>query len=264
MTCGRTCVATDVGGVTEARRRHRPGGAAAQPGADGAGLPHPAAGRPTCGAALGAAARTRALEHFTVDGAISAFDEIYSFLGAAPARCRSPHPVADAGDPHPATCCPGRPRDDRENCRALRRPGPRVLPVHTGRELARPPAEDATPRNVDGALRAVHRGVRVRGRPAGDLQCPRVRRPEATRRCGNVTACSDVFALAEEMYRRVPAAARRAGAAAPIRGRAASAGRRCTACCTGCPPSASPLPPGCWSALACSASWSWRCSPPGR
>ena len=31
---------------------------------------------------LGAAARVRALEYFTVDGAINTFDEIYSFLGS--------------------------------------------------------------------------------------------------------------------------------------------------------------------------------------
>jgi polysaccharide biosynthesis protein PelF len=31
---------------------------------------------------LGAAARMRALEYFTVDRAISAFDEIYTFVGA--------------------------------------------------------------------------------------------------------------------------------------------------------------------------------------
>jgi len=47
---------------------------------------------------LGAAARTRALNNFTVDGAISAFDEIYSRVGAA-----LPRPTAaitlTTGDP---------------------------------------------------------------------------------------------------------------------------------------------------------------------
>ncbi len=81
MTCGRACVATDVGGVTEAlgdtglivaprspqqlaqacltllrdgRMRHR----------------------------LSSAARARAPEYFTVDETINTFDEIYHFLGS--------------------------------------------------------------------------------------------------------------------------------------------------------------------------------------
>jgi hypothetical protein len=82
MTCGRTCVATDVGGVTEAV------------GDTGLVVP-PRSPKQMARACLtllqnddlrhrlGAAARTRALENFTVDGAISAFDEIYSFVGAA-------------------------------------------------------------------------------------------------------------------------------------------------------------------------------------
>jgi polysaccharide biosynthesis protein PelF len=81
MACGRACVATDVGGVSEAL------------GAD-AGLivppRNPAALAEAClrllqddelRRSLGAAARRRALEHFTVDRAISAFDEMYSLLG---------------------------------------------------------------------------------------------------------------------------------------------------------------------------------------
>ena len=95
MTCGRTCVATDVGGVTEA--------------VGDTGLVVPP-GSPTRLAQacltllqddelrhrLAAAARIRALEFFTVDGAISQFDEIYSFLAtghplpvAAPSRARA-------------------------------------------------------------------------------------------------------------------------------------------------------------------------------
>lgn len=81
MACGRPCVATDVGGVSEAL-------------ADDAGLivppRNPAALAEAClrllrddqlRKRLGTAARTRALEHFTVDRAISAFDEMYSLLG---------------------------------------------------------------------------------------------------------------------------------------------------------------------------------------
>jgi len=95
MTCGRACVATDVGGVTEAlgdtglviaprnperlaracltllrddRRRRR----------------------------LGSAARARALEYFTVDEAINTFDEIYHFLGSGQPLPTAPAPVAGA------------------------------------------------------------------------------------------------------------------------------------------------------------------------
>lgn len=81
MACGRPCVATDVGGVSEAL-------------ADGAGMivppRNPAALADAClrllrdeglRGQIGAAARARALEHFTVDRAISAFDEMYTLLG---------------------------------------------------------------------------------------------------------------------------------------------------------------------------------------
>jgi polysaccharide biosynthesis protein PelF len=80
MTCGRACVATDVGGVVEAV------------GDTGLVVP-PRSPEPMARACLallrdgearhrlGAAARARALENFTVDAAINTFDEIYSFLG---------------------------------------------------------------------------------------------------------------------------------------------------------------------------------------
>jgi polysaccharide biosynthesis protein PelF len=80
MTCGRPCVATDVGGVSEAV-------------ADtGIIVPprNPEALAESCltllrdaslRRKLGSAARMRALEYFTVDRAISAFDEIYTFVG---------------------------------------------------------------------------------------------------------------------------------------------------------------------------------------
>jgi polysaccharide biosynthesis protein PelF len=81
MTCGRTCVATDVGGVAEAV------------GNTGLVVPprSPEAMARACLTLLrdddlrhrlGTAARTRALQNFTVDGAISAFDEIYSSISA--------------------------------------------------------------------------------------------------------------------------------------------------------------------------------------
>jgi len=80
MTCGRPCVATGVGGVGEAV-------------ADTGMIVPPRSPEALAQACLtllqdaglrrrlGAAARMRALEYFTVDRAISAFDEIYTFVG---------------------------------------------------------------------------------------------------------------------------------------------------------------------------------------
>jgi glycosyltransferase involved in cell wall biosynthesis len=96
MTCGRTCVATDVGGVTEAV------------GDTGLVVP-PGSPEPMAEALLtllrddelrlrlGAAARARALEFFTIDGAISRFDEIYSFLSAGRPLPSAP-PESEADD----------------------------------------------------------------------------------------------------------------------------------------------------------------------
>jgi glycosyltransferase involved in cell wall biosynthesis len=105
MTCGRTCVATDVGGVTEAV------------GDTGLVVPPGSPGRfaEACLTLLGddelrrkyaAAARARALEFFTIDGAISKFDEIYGFLAA-----RHPLPAIPAAPPGPEDDdqLPGRP-----------------------------------------------------------------------------------------------------------------------------------------------------------
>jgi len=88
MTCGRTCVATDVGGVTEA--------------VGDTGIVVPPSSPARLAEAfltllqddehrhrLADAARQRALEFFTIDGAISKFDEIYSFLASG-----HPLPVA--------------------------------------------------------------------------------------------------------------------------------------------------------------------------
>ena len=81
MTCGRPCVATDVGGVSEALSAEA--GIVVPPR-------HPAELAAAClkllrdpelRASLGTTARKRALEHFTVDRAVSAFDEIYNLVG---------------------------------------------------------------------------------------------------------------------------------------------------------------------------------------
>lgn len=94
MTCGRACVATDVGGVSEAL-------------ADDGGIVVPPRDPEALAAAclkllrdadlrktFGATARQRALEHFTVDRAVSAFDEIYTLMGTG---CRV-RPAPDAAD----------------------------------------------------------------------------------------------------------------------------------------------------------------------
>ncbi len=81
MTCGRPCVATDVGGVSEAI------------GDTGIVVPprDPTAMAAACvrlltdhsrRARLGAAARNRVLEFFTLDKAIDTFDELYRNLGS--------------------------------------------------------------------------------------------------------------------------------------------------------------------------------------
>jgi glycosyltransferase involved in cell wall biosynthesis len=97
MTCGRTCVATDVGGVTEAV------------GDTGLVVP-PGSPQDMARAcltllrdderrhSLAAAARARALEFFTIDGAVSKFDEIYSFLAAGRSLPTVP-PEPDTDDP---------------------------------------------------------------------------------------------------------------------------------------------------------------------
>jgi glycosyltransferase involved in cell wall biosynthesis len=94
MTCGRTCVATDVGGVTEAvgdtglvvpPRSPEPMARACLTLLRDAGLRH----------RLGAAARVRALEHFTVDEAINTFDEIYNLLASGHSLPTAP-PEPDA------------------------------------------------------------------------------------------------------------------------------------------------------------------------
>jgi glycosyltransferase involved in cell wall biosynthesis len=89
MTCGRPCVGTDVGGVAEAL--------------GGTGIVVTPRNVPEFAAAcvalledhdrrhrLGTAARVRALEFFTVDRGITAYDEVYSLLAAGRALPADP------------------------------------------------------------------------------------------------------------------------------------------------------------------------------
>ena len=86
MACGRASVATDVGGVSEA---------IGEAVGEVAGLVvpprNPAALAQAClrllrddtlRQTMGTAARSRVMEHFTVDRAIGAFDEMYTALGS--------------------------------------------------------------------------------------------------------------------------------------------------------------------------------------
>lgn len=82
MTCGRACVATDVGGVCEALGDAGIVVPPRDPGALAAACLR-LLGDARLRAALGAAARRRAIEHFTVDRAVSAFDEIYTMIGSS-------------------------------------------------------------------------------------------------------------------------------------------------------------------------------------
>jgi glycosyltransferase involved in cell wall biosynthesis len=98
MACGRPCVATDVGGVSEAV-------------GDAAGIivppRSPSALADAClrllrgdrlRRAMGAAARARALEQFAVGHAIGAFDDLYAELGARKIAEPSPGPVPELAE----------------------------------------------------------------------------------------------------------------------------------------------------------------------
>lgn len=83
MTCGRPCVGTDVGGVAEALAG---GFGLLVPPRDPASLAERCLRLlrdPVKREVLGAAARRRALEHFTIARAIGAFDEIYQLVAAS-------------------------------------------------------------------------------------------------------------------------------------------------------------------------------------
>src|SRR5207248_11176009 len=129
MACGRACVGTDVGGVSEAL-------------GDAAVLLVPPRSPAALAAAcvrllrdddlrrtLGANARVRAVEHFTVDRAISAFDELYTLVGSGAGE------LAAAGG-QPALAVAARP--------PAAGPRPGESPSPPPRWLALPPDEEAT------------------------------------------------------------------------------------------------------------------------
>ena len=129
----------------------------------------------------------------------------------------------------------------------------RTLPGHrdraslgvygTGRVALAPPVEEATPRNIEELCEqfiAVCESAVDPLEISSALEFEGLNDQAVRKRYG----VSDVFALAEEMYRRVP---RRppSPSRSRIRGPEAEPGLRCTACSTDCPPSAFPLRPGC-------------------
>lgn len=103
MACGRACVATDVGGVSEALANDA---GIVVPPRNPAALADaclPVLGDAPLRRALGAAARRRALEHFTVDRAVSAFDEIYTLLGTGCRILPARQPIEQAAAEAAAT-----------------------------------------------------------------------------------------------------------------------------------------------------------------
>jgi glycosyltransferase involved in cell wall biosynthesis len=155
MACGRACVATDVGGVSEAI------GSVA-----GSIVPprNPAALAHACiellrddklRQTMGAAARARAVEHFTVDRAISAFDEMYTLLGGVPA-------AAGAADAALETVAGAGPQADVPAAEA----GTATQP---NRWIALPPEEECTvvmPRTELSVKAAARSPVRPDDRPS--------------------------------------------------------------------------------------------------
>ena len=221
MTCGRACVGTDVGGVTEAL------------GDTGLVVPPRSPERLARACLtllrddrmrrrLGSAARARALEYFTVDEAINTFDEIYHFLGsgqpmpaapAAPAAPAVPATVSAAaavrlgaagGAPKRRRCpwrpchwAPPRERGHRGGPAAASREPVGVSPRRHGR------AAGGGPRDVD-ELCAQFTPVCESAVDPLEICCAlefEGWNDKAVRDCYGVP---DVFALAEQMYLRVP------------------------------------------------------------
>ena len=184
MACGRACVGTDVGGVSEAL-------------GDAAGLVvpprSPAALADACvrllrddglRRTLGAAARARAVEHFTVDRAVSAFDELYQLLGSGVSReIAAPGPDAT---PAPVTALPRQeadhhqgetvPQSPRLGCAGGMRCRRRKRTPWSGRGRARP---GRTHRRRQRRIRRSHRSCRCwagarRRIPSEPSSCPRM------------------------------------------------------------------------------------------
>jgi hypothetical protein len=137
MACGRACVGTDVGGVSEAL-------------GDDAGLivppRSPAALAGACvrllrddglRRTLGAAARARSVEHFTVDRAVSAFDELYQLLGSGSRDLAGSREIAAPGPDATSAPVTAQPRQEADHHQGETVP-------QSPRWLALPPEEEDT------------------------------------------------------------------------------------------------------------------------
>ncbi len=107
MTCARACVATDVGGVSEALGDTGRLVPPRDPEAMAAACLE-LLDEPDLRTRLGTEARERALANFTVDRAIGTFGEVYAGLTRKHSRPAPARPVAT-----PAPCGPGRARPAR-------------------------------------------------------------------------------------------------------------------------------------------------------
>jgi polysaccharide biosynthesis protein PelF len=152
MTCGRPCVATDVGGVSEALPAEA--GIVVPPRSpeDLAAACLKLLRDPELRKSLGATARKRALEHFTVDRAVSAFDEIYNLIGTGwrlmpseEAELSAEAALLSAEDDRlPAEGGQLRVEDDRLSAEEAQPPA----------EEGQPPAEEGQPPAEEGQLPA--------------------------------------------------------------------------------------------------------------
>lgn len=137
MACGRACVGTDVGGVSEAL-------------GDDAGLivppRSPAALAGACvrllrddglRRTLGAAARARSVEHFTVDRAVSSFDELYQLLGSGSRDLAGSREIAAPGPDATSAPVTALPRQEADHHQGETVP-------QSPRWLALPPEEEDT------------------------------------------------------------------------------------------------------------------------
>ena len=192
MTCGRACVATDVGGVTEAL------------GDTGLVVPPRSPERlaracltllrdDSMRRRLGSAARARALEYFTVDEAINTFDEIYHFLGSGQPMPTAPLRAAAVPTADGSAAPPVNGSTERDLLPWMRRPcaGTGAAGLSPGAATGTAPADGGA-----GPARGDRRTVRGSSPPSASPRWIRWRsaarwssRAGATRRPGTATGC---------------------------------------------------------------------------
>jgi glycosyltransferase involved in cell wall biosynthesis len=170
MACGRACVATDVGGVSEAV-------------GDVAGLVvpprNPAALADAClrllrddklRRTMGAAARDRAVEHFTLDRAISAFDEMYTLLGSPSAKTATAVPATVPAVPLATVPSPESVQQAHETSSRVRRWI--ELPPEEANTLVEFRPDISRTTRIDHRLRPDQEITQVMPVPGGDSRTP--------------------------------------------------------------------------------------------